>query len=383
MVVTIERDTKKFPYDIEIVERKGIGHPDSVIDGICEFSSKEISKFYLKEKGFILHHNLDKGLIVGGVADPVFGGGKIIQPPEIVVSGTASIIKNIDDMRKILHDQVIEYLDKNIRYFEKLNPEIEIKIHPGSNDLVKLYESFSSGQTPLANDTSFGVGFAPLTKLEKTVLEVENTLNMKFRKKNEFVGEDIKVMGVRDGNNIDITVAMAFVSEFIQNTNDYYEKKAKVKEFLEKNFSNVNFMINTADSGDNIYLTVSGVSWENGDDGQVGRGNRCNGLITPFRFMSLEAASGKNPVSHVGKIYNLFATQLSEKVQKHFDLKNVEIIMVSKIGKPIDEPFVGVKYFSDNKISEKELKEFVQEKINRNSFEELTDDIINGKINTF
>ncbi|MEM5878643.1 MAG: methionine adenosyltransferase, partial [Candidatus Aenigmatarchaeota archaeon] len=363
MVVTIERDTKKFPYDIEIVERKGIGHPDSVIDGICEFSSKEISKFYLKEKGFILHHNLDKGLIVGGVADPVFGGGKIIQPPEIVVSGTASIIKNIDDMRKILHDQVIEYLDKNIRYFEKLNPEIEIKIHPGSNDLVKLYESFSNGQTPLANDTSFGVGFAPLTKLEKTVLEVENTLNMKFRKKNEFVGEDIKVMGVRDGNNIDITVAMAFVSEFIQNTNDYYEKKAKVKEFLEKNFSNVNFMINTADSGDNIYLTVSGVSWENGDDGQVGRGNRCNGLITPFRFMSLEAASGKNPVSHVGKIYNLFATQLSEKVQKHFDLKNVEIIMVSKIGKPIDEPFVGVKYFSDNKISEKELKEFVQEKI--------------------
>ncbi|MBU5689703.1 MAG: methionine adenosyltransferase [Candidatus Aenigmatarchaeota archaeon] len=383
MFIKVERETRKFPSDIEIVERKGLGHPDSVIDGICEFASEELSKFYIKEKGFVLHHNLDKGLIVGGVANPVFSGGKIIQPPEITIAGTASIIKNIDDIRKILHEQTLDYLEKNIRFIDKLNPEIKIKIHPGSNDLVKLYESFSKGQIPLANDTSFGVGFAPLTKLEKTVLDVEKTLNSKFRQKNNFVGEDIKVMGIRSGHDIDITVAMAFVSEFVENYEDYFEKKAKTLDFLKKQFPDINFMINTADSKDNIYLTVSGVSWENGDDGQVGRGNRCNGLITPFRFTSLEAVSGKNPVSHVGKIYNIFATKLSSEIQEEFKLGNVEIILVSKIGKPIDEPFIGIKYISKEKINEKKITEFVQERLSRKNFEELTVDIINGKITTF
>ncbi len=367
---------------IEIVERKGIGHPDSVIDGICETASKSLSKFYIEEKGFILHHNLDKGLIVGGVAQPVFGGGKIIQPPEIIVAGTASIIKNIDDIRKLLYDETIEYIYKNIRHSEKLNPEIKIKIHPGSADLVGLYQSFKKGQTPLANDTSFGVGFYPLTKLERTVLEVEEYLNDRnFKKKNEFLGEDIKVMGVRYENEIKITIAAAFVSEFVENKEDYYNKKQKIKEKLENEFFNVEFSINTADISDSIYLTVSGVSWENGDDGQVGRGNRCNGLITPFRFTSLEAVCGKNPVSHVGKIYNLFATELSKMLFDEFKIQN-EIIMVSQIGKPIDEPFIGVRYF-DEKSKEKKIKDFLINNVKKDKFEELTEKILKGEIRTF
>ncbi|MCX8179186.1 MAG: methionine adenosyltransferase [Candidatus Aenigmarchaeota archaeon] len=373
--------SKKTINKIEVVERKGLGHPDSVIDGVCESSSKELSKFYIEEKGFILHHNLDKGLIVGGVAQPAFGGGKIIQPPEIIVAGTASIIKNIDDIRKLIYDATIEYVAKNIRNSEKLSPEIKIKIHPGSVDLVALYQSFSKGDIPLANDTSFGVGFYPFTKLEKMVLDVENFLNSeKFKRKHEFLGEDIKVMGIRYEDKIDITVAAAFISEFVQNKEDYYHKKMQLKEKLEKEFD-ANFSINTADSGENIYLTVSGVSWENGDDGQVGRGNRCNGLITPFRFTSLEAVSGKNPVSHVGKIYNLLATELSKEIFEEFDVEN-EIIIVSKIGKPIDEPFVGVKHFSE-KSKEAKIKEFLIKNINKNRFFELTEKIVEGKINTF
>jgi S-adenosylmethionine synthetase len=367
---------------IEIVERKGLGHPDSMIDGICEAASREISKFYIKEKGFILHHNLDKGLIVGGVAQPVFGGGKIIQPPEITVAGTTSIIKNIDDVRKILYDAATEYIYKNIKNADKLSTEIKIRIHPGSKDLVALYQSFEKGQIPLANDTSFGVGFYPLTKLEKLVLEVENFLNSKkIKSKYNFLGEDIKVMGIRHDNEVSITIAAAFVSEFIESYEDYYNKKTRIKEKLEKEFKNVNFSLNTADSGENIYITVSGVSWENGDDGQVGRGNRCNGLITPFRFTSLEAVCGKNPVSHVGKIYNLMATELSKKIYEDFGVAN-EIIMVSKIGKPIDEPLIGIKCFSKIK-REKEIKNFVLNNLNKNSFDDLKEKIIEGKVRTF
>jgi len=281
-----------------------------------------------------------------------------------------------------LYDAAVEYVYKNIKNADKLSPEIKIKIHPGSVDLVGLYESFSSGQTPLANDTSFGVGFYPLTRLENLVLEVENFLNSKkIKSKYNFLGEDIKVMGIRHDNEFFMTIAAAFVSEFIESYEDYYNKKAKVKEKLEKEFEDVNFSLNTADSDKNIYMTVSGVSWENGDDGQVGRGNRCNGLITPFRFTSLEAVCGKNPVSHVGKIYNLVATELSKKIYDELKVPN-EIIMVSKIGKPIDEPFVGIKCFDKNK-KEKEIKSFVLNNLNKNLFDELKEKIIEGKIRTF
>ncbi len=56
--------------------------------------------------------------------------------------------------------------------------------------------------------------------------------------------------------------------------------------------------VNTADDikKKSVFLTVTGTSAEMGDDGSVGRGNRCNGLITPNRPMSMEATSGKNPI---------------------------------------------------------------------------------------
>jgi len=99
--------------------------------------------------------------------------------------------------------------------------------------------------------------------------------------------------------------------------------------------------VNSADAPDEglYYLTVTGTSAEHGDDGQVGRGNRANGLITPYRPMTLEAAAGKNPVSHVGKTYNVAAREIVERVIKeHPDLDQVYCYLVSQIGAPITEP---------------------------------------------
>ncbi len=72
--------------------------------------------------------------------------------------------------------------------------------------------------------------------------------------------------------------------------------------------------VNTADDikKKSVFLTVTGTSAEMGDDGSVGRGNRCNGLITPNRPMSMEATSGKNPINHIGKMYNLLSTQIAQ-----------------------------------------------------------------------
>src|SRR5690606_40191772 len=76
--------------------------------------------------------------------------------------------------------------------------------------------------------------------------------------------------------------------------------------------------VNMADgeTPESVYLTVTGTSAESGDYGQVGRGNRANGLITPHRPMSLEAVAGKNPVTHVGKLYNLLASRIAAEAAR-------------------------------------------------------------------
>jgi S-adenosylmethionine synthetase len=372
---------------IEIVERKGIGHPDSLIDAICEASSRVLSQYYMEKKGFICHHNLDKGLISSGSSNAVFGGGTIIETPDVIVSGQATVIQNIDDIKKLIYEEVDKYLDKSLRFADILNPEIIVKVHPGSADLVGLFERFKRGEMPLANDTSFGVGFAPMSELENTVYRIEQLLNSeKTKKKFPFLGEDIKVMGSRNNDQLNLTVAVAFVSQFVPSLEEYYNQKAKTKELIEKNIKTereLNVNINAADSKDCVYLTVTGTSCESGDAGQVGRGNRANGLITPCRTMSLEAVAGKNPISHVGKIYNLKAQEIANKISNIFNVQEVQVQLLSEIGRPIDNPFIGIKYIPDGDFKENEVEQIVAESLSKEGFDDLTDKLLKGSISVF
>ncbi len=371
---------------IEIVERKGIGHPDSLTDAVCEASSRVLSKYYIEERGFICHHNLDKGLLVGGASNPAFGGGEIIERPVAIVAGTATIVKNLDDIKKLIYEEVDRYFDSTLRFADKLNPEIRVNIHPGSPDLVDIFKRFSKGEIPPANDTSVGVGFAPFTPLEKTVYDIERFLNSeKTKEKFPFIGEDVKVMGCRNNDDVTVTVAIAFVGQFIQSLEDYYDKKEKIRSLLERKFKmdGMHVFVNTLDKGDSIYLTVTGTSWEMGDDGQVGRGNRASGLITPCRSMSLEAVAGKNPISHVGKIYNLKAQEIANRINEHFKVKEVQVQLLSQIGKPINEPFVGIKYISNGDVKEGEVEEIVKRSLSKEGFKELVDRLLKGSVEVF
>jgi S-adenosylmethionine synthetase len=323
--------------------------------------------------------------LVGGVSNPVFGGGEIIEKPVATVAGTATIIQSMDDIKKLIYEEVDKYFQNNLRFYDKLNPEIMISIHPGSPDLVDIFRRFCKGEIPPANDTSFGVGFAPFSLLENTVLNVEKFLNSKeMKKKFPSIGEDIKVMGSRNGKEIDLTIAIAFIGQFISNLEDYYDQKEKIREILEKKFKTdgMNISINTLDEKDSVYLTVTGTSWENGDDGQVGRGNRSNGLITPCRTMSLEAVAGKNPVSHVGKIYNLKAQEIADKINNLFKIEEVQVQLLSQIGKPINNPFVGIKYINGD-VRENEINEIVSESLSREGFEDLVQKLLEGSITVF
>ena len=91
-----------------------------------------------------------------------------------------------------------------------------------------------------------------------------------------------------------------------------------------------------------MYLTVLGTSAEGADSGQVGRGNKVNGVIALNRPIGIEAAAGKNPVSHVGKIYTLLTHRIAGEIYANVPgLREVYIWLCSQIGKPIDQPLIA------------------------------------------
>jgi len=381
VVVTPMTFEPVYQQSAEIVERKGIGHPDTICDLIAEELSIALSKLYIDEFGAVMHHNVDKALLVGGVANAVFGGGEVVSPIEIYIVGRAL---NEKDGRPLPVDEIAieitrSWIKENIR---NLDPDRHVivrpRIKPGSKDLVDLFMRFqSTGDAPLANDTSFGVGFAPLDDLERVVFETEKFLNSpQLKKEHPEVGEDIKVMGVRKEDTIRITVACAFVDKHVKNLSDYISLKEELTKKTAEHVSSltdkkVELFINTADDPQNesVYITVTGTSAEQGDDGQVGRGNRVNGLITPYRPMSLEAAAGKNPVSHIGKIYNVVANIIADRVVKEIEeVEEAYCYIVSQIGKPINEPQVcDVKVRTTKNLSgiEDEIVRIAQQELDR------------------
>ncbi len=337
---------------VEIVERKGLGHPDTICDALAETLSRNLSRAYRERFGQVLHHNVDKALLVGGRSAPAFRGGTVIAPIRIYLAGRA--VAEVGEQSIKIQDIAVEgsraWLRANLH---ALDPEHHVEIRalaqPGSQDLRELFAHRPGTDAPLANDSSIGVGYAPMSTLERLVLAVEQRMNGRDRHhEHRAWGEDVKVLGVCRAGTVQLTIACAMIGGHLMQMDDYLVEKNAIKTFArqlaaEHGFADCSVSVNAADdpAAGAIYLTVTGTSAEAGDDGQVGRGNRANGLITPCRPMSLEAAAGKNPVSHVGKIYNVVARQIAETLVATLpQIEAAECLMVSRIGAPVATPAV-------------------------------------------
>ncbi len=400
--ITIQRITQT-PIEerfIEIIERKGRGHPDYIADSMSEVVSVALCKYYKKNFGVIFHHNVDKSLVVGGRANPFFGGGEVCEPIQIIVAGRA-IIEVLEDGKIIpipigciVLKAMNGFLEKNFRFLNRDEHVIcNYMIRRGSVDLVTTFDS--SEVMPLSNDTSFGVGYAPLSQTERLVFETEMYLNSnRIKKELPGIGEDIKVMALRKDKHIDLTISAPQISSLTPNLEHYLSIKEEIKDRVA-NFGvgitkyPIDVFVNTADVPERnvVYLTVTGTSAEQGDDGNTGRGNRANGLITPGRPMSLEAAAGKNPVNHVGKIYNVLAELIANKVYKEvMGIQEIYVKILSQIGKPIDYPLVAdtqliLEKGSSLKMINNDVKSIVDEELAK--IKQVTNAIIEGKVKLF
>ncbi|CAD7775635.1 S-adenosylmethionine synthase [Candidatus Methanoperedenaceae archaeon GB37] len=380
---------------MEIVERKGVGHPDSIADGIAEAASRALCNLYEDECGMILHHNTDQVEIVAGSSAPEYGGGELISPIYVLLNGRAT--KEFEGTPIPTDTTVIgaarKYLEETLLNIDlERHVILDCRIGSGSTDLQNV---FKRGEVPLANDTSFGVGFAPLSETEELTYNTERFMIEELRRKGiPAIGEDVKVMGFRENETISLTIACAMVGRYVDDLDAYISIKEEIAEkvldmAVKYTERDVRVMVNTADDleAGSVYLTVTGTSAEMGDDGSVGRGNRCNGLITPWRPMSMEATSGKNPINHSGKIYNLLSNEMAREIAEEVrGVEDVYIRILSRIGYPIDQPLVASAQVVPSEGAEMGLIERETTTIMDRWLEEITsitEMIVEGRIKTF
>lgn len=396
VVVNELRQTPVSEQELEIVERKGLGHPDHICDAVMNEVSVSLSKEYLKRYGTVLHHNIDKALLAAGEVRRNFGGGEVKRPMLMVFGDRATYSVDGDPVPidEIAVSTAKKWFGKNLRFVDpERHVRYQVELARGSEALRDIFSR--KGKFYGANDTSAAVGYAPLTETEKTVLNTERYMNSpSFKKEFPETGEDVKIMGSREGKDLNLTIALAFVDRLIENENQYFARKAEIVEDVTRfvksrvKLDSVNVDINTLDKKGRgmggIYLTVLGTSADDGDGGQVGRGNRVNGLIPLNRPTCSEAAAGKNPVSHVGKIYNLLTYEIAQHVhQKVSGVKEVYVWLLSQIGRPINEPKVaGVELILDKGVELKQVSKAASEitRSDLNNINDFTKRLTEGKI---
>ncbi|MFA6679908.1 MAG: methionine adenosyltransferase [Candidatus Methanomethylophilaceae archaeon] len=385
---------------VELVERKGIGHPDSVADALAEEVSKALCRMYKKEFGTVLHHNTDETQIVAGQSAPRFGGGVIIDPSYILLVGRATThVGEGKNMRSLPCKPVAlkaarDYMRKT---FPNLSVDSEIildaRIGQGSDDLRGVYQTSKF----LANDTSFGVGYAPYSITDMVTLKTEEFINGKLKNEMKETGQDVKVMASRVDKKLTLTVACAMIDKYIDDAEHYKSSIEQLKNRITENALDIigdadlkfKLDVNTGDDYKRgvYYLTCTGLSQEMGDDGSVGRGNRANGLITPYRPMSMEATSGKNPITHIGKIYNIMSKLIAEDVAKKVSPEvEIRVRILSQIGKPVNNPLnCSVQLVTGNTKNIEKWKLEAQEIANDwlDNVDKVTDLITSGKVRTF
>jgi S-adenosylmethionine synthetase len=352
--ITVER-LNQLPIDeqeVELVERKGQGHPDSICDGIANSASVALCEAYKQVFGRVLHHNVDKLMLVAGRSKPTLGGGAIDAPMKIIFGDRCS--DGIDgkriDIETVVFQAAKDWLRSNLRFVDAdVHVVLQNEMKSASSQLVSLFDRPHIG----ANDTSAATGFAPFTVTEWTVLELERYLNgPDFKQLFPETGEDIKVMAYRHKRKLHLTIAVAFIGRFIPDRETYFRRKSEVVECMrahlgpvQREFDEIKIDINTLDNPNDengMYLTVLGTAAEGSDSGEVGRGNRANGIIAFNRPQSIEAHAGKNPVNHVGKIYSYFATHIASRIYLQVrGLREVYVHLCSQIGRPIDDPLAS------------------------------------------
>ncbi|MBI3077933.1 MAG: methionine adenosyltransferase [Deltaproteobacteria bacterium] len=376
LVVEALREAPVARRRVELVERKGLGHPDTLCDSLVEAISLGLNRMYLARAGAILHYNIDKALLVAGQCVKGFGWGELMRPMELIVGDRATF--EVDGMRLPVEETTRAAVDAwvgaqlpHVRPGKDL--QTRVVLAPGSQELRRI---FRDREPEIAsNDTCGASGYAPLSPVEEIVLAVERFLNSPgFKEAFPDTGQDVKVLGVRQDESLALTVAMPMLCLATPSERAYFQRKGEVHAALAECFRSspfeIEWKLNSLDhpgrGTEGVYLTLTGTSAEDADSGQVGRGNRANGLIAFSRPTGGEAAPGKNPVAHAGKVYSVLSHRLARLIHARCpELLEVDVHLAARIGEPVDRPWTAVQVILPNGLGLTEVEGAIREVVER------------------
>lgn len=362
--VVVERCTPPTG-DLVIVECKGWGHPDTLADHLAERLSRAYGRYTLREFGAVLHHNFDKLALLGGASEVRYGWGRMLAPVRVLVNGRAArtcggVEIPVDEL---ITNEVTAFFHERLPELGGcLAVELNVTTNASPGAVVtdgsapdrsrwfapRSADDLRERKQLFANDTSLGTGWSPQNRVETFARTLVDHFSAPdgFGAIHPWCGSDVKVMAYGSGNELDVILAVPQRCAHVPDRRRYLENVDSVLadcEYLAKRHLpgvRSRFQLNARDlpEGDELYLTYTGSSIESGDEGVVGRGNRVNGLITPLRPMNLEGASGKNPTYHVGKLYNVAANRIAERLYEAAG-GYAEVHLVSATGQRLDRPW--------------------------------------------
>ncbi len=346
----------------EVVERKGLGHPDTLVDGIVEQAELDYSSYCLENFGAIPHHNLDKATLIGGLCLQKYGGGKFQAPLDMIFMGRASQSFGVETipLAEIQYTAAKKYLARVLPHLDTDDPTVygarsltsthSTRPHwftPRSIDDLPEYQ----GNSPRANDTATMISYWPLTASENLTLSLEGY----FYKDNaqglpeprfDHFGQDIKVMTVRNGDTITATLAVPQITTETPTKEIYFERERELEKALQAyaleivgDEAKINIILNTQTKGPSPrpYLVTAGSCTDFGEEGAVGRGNKTHGIISSFRPNTMEAPHGKNPTYFVGKILGYQADIISRNIFVQTGSR-CQVVMQANIGDDLFDP---------------------------------------------
>jgi S-adenosylmethionine synthetase len=396
------------PSELEVVERKGYGHPDTLSDGLAEALSRAYAVYTRDRFGAVLHHNFDKVGLLGGRAYVAFGEGRLTAPIRVLINGRATESLGDEEVpvRQLVEEASRDFLCGRL---PALDPDEDLDFHhnlscgssPGQVETgldrnanrgrwfqPRSLEDLREAQRLTSNDTSVGAGYWPLTSTEQLVLTLERRLtDRSFREVRSWLGTDIKVMAIRAGHDLSLTLCVPQIADAVPDAAAYgknlEEIEAQVRAWSEEMLPGyrISLALNTKDDFDRpeLYLTAIGSSIESGDEGLVGRGNRINGLIAMCRPYSMEGACGKNPVYHTGKLYGVLAIEAARRLHGLFG-QPVNVWLIGQEGRQLDDPWQAA-VASRDALPESGVRECLKEVLE--SLPKVTESLLAGEVELF
>lgn len=368
---------------VEVVERKGIGHPDTLADGIAEMASIRYSLHCLKEVGAVLHHNLDKVAVLGGRAAFTETGGVYDRPLRVVFGGriSTSFAGRELPVREILHQAAVDHLRVALPGFDR----VQLQVLHETTDSSKFphwfaprgLEDLPERPTAHSNDTAYLVGSAPRTTTETVALLAEAW----FRSR-AWAGSDIKALVVRRHDMWAITVCVPALAGHLTNSEEFDDAVAtaadELTEVLRQRLpGRVTVVCNTRGSRtgplSGQYFTLSGSAIDYGEDGLVGRGNARSGLISGAHLAGNEATFGKNPAYHVGKVGGWLADRAAQAVATQFGPCRIGLLW--RNGARYDQP-ASIEITTASRMPDSQVEAVVRAELARTDW--LTD-LLDGR----